>query len=117
MRREDLYLADMLEACRAVARFIADMDEAAFQESELHQAAVLQKLTVIGEAASRLSSELQASHPQIDWRAITGFRNIAVHAYFSVDWSIVWATAIYDLPPLQKDLETILEAQGTDAQH
>ncbi|WP_462203586.1 HepT-like ribonuclease domain-containing protein [Frankia sp. CcWB3] len=24
------------------------------------------------------------------WRSVTGFRNIAVHTYFEVDWSIVW---------------------------
>lgn len=110
MRRDDLYLADMLAACQAVTRFVAGMDEAAFQASELHQAAVLQKLTVIGEAAARLSEVFRERHPQIEWRDIVAFRNIAVHAYFSVDWSIVWATALFDIPPLGAGLESILEA-------
>lgn len=89
MRREELYLSDMVDACQAVARFIQGLDETAFQGSELHQCAVLQKLTVLGEAASRLSKEYCARHPQIEWRDIVAFRNLSVHAYFSVDWSIV----------------------------
>lgn len=114
MRREELYLVDLVEACRAVARFIDGMDEAAFQGSELHQSAVLQKLTVIGEAAARLSKDFCTRHPEIEWRDIVAFRNIAVHAYFSVDWSIVWATAVHDLPPLLKSISALLETERSD---
>jgi uncharacterized protein with HEPN domain len=33
---------------------------------------------------------------------IIGFRNIAVHAYFSVDWRIVFVTVTDDLPALKR---------------
>jgi uncharacterized protein with HEPN domain len=33
---------------------------------------------------------------------IIGFRNIAVHAYFSVDWRIVFVTVVDDLPVLKQ---------------
>ncbi|MDX1581865.1 MAG: HepT-like ribonuclease domain-containing protein [Alphaproteobacteria bacterium] len=37
-----------------------------------------------------------------------GFRNIAVHAYFSVDWNIVWVTATKDVPELRHLVAEIL---------
>jgi uncharacterized protein with HEPN domain len=46
--------------------------------------AVLQKLTVIGEAASRLPKEFTNRFPEIPWVDIIGFRNIAVHEYFAI---------------------------------
>ena len=34
--------------------------------------------------ASRIYGRLRAAHPEVEWTDIVGFRNIAVHAYFSV---------------------------------
>lgn len=47
-----LYLVDMVEASRAVERFIAGKDRDDVIADELTISAVLQKLTVIGEAAA-----------------------------------------------------------------
>jgi uncharacterized protein with HEPN domain len=35
--------------------------------------------------------------PEIPWEEVIGFHNIAVHAYFSVDWRIVFVTVVDDL--------------------
>ncbi len=45
---------------------------------------LLQKLIVIGEAAARLSDEFKTRYSKVEWRDIVAFRNILVHAYFSV---------------------------------
>jgi uncharacterized protein with HEPN domain len=55
MRREHLYLHDIREACDMIQAFLDGLDASAFLASELHKAATLQKLTVIGEAAAHLS--------------------------------------------------------------
>lgn len=109
MRREGLFLRDIVDAAAAVERFLAGVDQETFFASELLQSAVLHKLTVIGEAAARLPSELKDRHPEIEWRPIIGFRNIAVHAYFSVDWSIVWVAAAMDAPLLRRQIQAILD--------
>lgn len=108
MRPERLYLQDIVEACDLIAAFTAGRSEAEFVGSELHKAAVLQKLAVIGEAAARLPSSFRAAHPTVEWRAMAGFRNIAVHAYFSVQWPIVWATATHDVPVVRLQVLDIL---------
>lgn len=53
MRHEALYLNDIVEAAGDIARFIAGVGADAFQGSDLLRSAVVQKLSVIGEAAAR----------------------------------------------------------------
>jgi len=62
------------------------------------------QLVIIGEAAARLSKEFRERHPEIEWIDIIGFRNFAVHAYFAVGWSVVWVTAIRDVPALAEQI-------------
>ena len=59
-----------------------------FEQNEMMNSAVLQKLTVIGEAASRLPKEFTIRLPEIPWVDIIAFRNIAVHEYFAIRWDI-----------------------------
>lgn len=109
MRREELYLSDIVEAADAIEYFLADVDKETFWRDDLLRSAVLHKLTIIGEAAARLSSEFHQRHSEIEWADIVGFRNIAVHSYFSVDWNIVWLTATEDAPALRAKVAHILE--------
>lgn len=48
MRRDDLYLSDIIEAVDHIAAFIAGADLEAFQKSEMMRSAVVQKLANIG---------------------------------------------------------------------
>jgi uncharacterized protein with HEPN domain len=110
MRTDALYLTDIVEAAADIHRFLGATAEGEFMAHDMMKSAVLQKLMVIGEAASRVSGELAAQHPEIPWRDIAGFRNIAIHAYFSVDWRIVWATATEDTPTLAQQVSALLGA-------
>ena len=114
MRREHLYLHDIREACDMIQAFLEGLDAAAFLASELHKAAILQKLTVIGEAAAHLSQAFREAHPQVEWRDIIAFRHIAVHAYFAVQWEIVWATATDDVPVLRRQVLEILRTENLE---
>lgn len=114
MRRDKLYLADIVEAADAVAAFLAGAERERFLQDDLLRSAVLQKLSIIGEAAARLSKEFRARHADVEWRDIVAFRNIAVHAYFAVQWSIVWTTATQDVPVLRQKISQILAAEYPD---
>ena len=62
-RRDDLYLADILEAAESIRGFLARLDPPArkgFSGDDLVRSAVLQKLGVIGEAVSRVSERRRA---------------------------------------------------------
>lgn len=114
MRREELYLTDIVEAADAIRRFIEGIQHGDFLDDELHQSAVLQKLIVIGEAAARLPMEFRERHPEIEWADIVGFRNIAVHEYFAVNWAIVWVTATQDVPDLRRRVARIMAEEYAD---
>ena len=116
MRREELYLADMLEAADDIVRFLLETDQYSFISNDLLRSAVLHKLTVIGEGAARLPDVFRARHPQIEWGDIVAFRNIIVHAYFSVDWPIVWVTATQDVPALRREIARILAQEYPDGE-
>jgi len=111
MRRDELYLRDIIEASEAIARFIHGVSKDVFLRDELRQNAVLQKLVVIGEAATRLSDEVKTKNAHIEWTDIVGFRNIAVHAYFSIEWPIVWNTATSDVPWLLEQVRLVFAAE------
>jgi uncharacterized protein with HEPN domain len=108
MRPEKLYLSDILEAADSIRRFCEPVGEDEFLQDEMRQSAILQKLIVIGESAAHLSKVFRESHPDIEWEDIVGFRNIAVHQYFAIMWSIVWNTATQDVPKLQTKISCIL---------
>jgi uncharacterized protein with HEPN domain len=108
MRRDELYLTDIVEAADSIAAFLSGREHDTFLQDDLLRSAVLHKLTVIGEAAARVSADFRERHPEIEWPDIVGFRNIAVHAYFAVDWSIVWVAATHDAPQLGRQVQEIL---------
>ena len=111
MRREELYLRDMVEAADHIAGFIAGLDSAGFEESELIRSAVVQKLAIIGEAAARVPDELTDRFREIPWRRIVAFRNILIHAYFGIDWSEVWLAASKQAPELREQVSAILQSE------
>ncbi len=111
MRHEELYLADIIEAADAIAGFIHDVTREEFIGNDLVRSAVLQKLLIIGEVAAHLSKEFKRQYAEIPWADIVAFRNIAIHAYFSVNWGIVWIAATKDAPALRQMVANILPSQ------
>lgn len=85
MRRDDLYLYEIVEAADHIRAFLGGANLDAWIADEMLRSAVLQKLTVIGEAARGLDSRIKIRHPQVPWPRIVAFRNVAVHKYFAVE--------------------------------
>lgn len=71
-----------------------------------------ERLLDIIEAASRLSDELRAQHPEVAWGQMIGMRHILVHGYFEVDPEIVWNAAHVNLVQLKEQVEAILGEMG-----
>ncbi|MBU1206063.1 MAG: DUF86 domain-containing protein [Proteobacteria bacterium] len=108
MRPEELYLTDILEAADSIKNFLTGIERETFLQNDLLRSAVLQKLSIIGEAAAHLPLDFKKRHPEVEWGDIVGFRNIAVHAYFAVEWPIVWVTATQEVPELRRRIADIL---------
>jgi uncharacterized protein with HEPN domain len=108
MRREQLYLADIVKAADAVANFITGLDAESFYKNTLVESAVSYQLMIIGEAAAHLSKELRERYADVPWDEIIGFRNHVVHEYFGTNWPEVWGTASEEAPLLRTRVAKIL---------
>lgn len=111
MRRDRERLSDILEALDSLEQIIAGTTEPEFLASDLHYYAVAQLLTVAGEAASRVSSELKEKFPSVEWRTIVGLRNVLVHQYFGVYRPMVWELAANDARTLRRQIAAILATE------
>jgi len=105
-----LRVADILAAIERIGRYTAGLDRASFERDERTAEAVCFALVVIGEAASHVPDEVQATAPQVPWRKMKAMRNIAAHEYFGLDLATVWETATVDVPALKPFLEALLAA-------
>lgn len=67
----------------------------------LIQDAVLRRLETLADASSKLPDDLQQRHPEVAWRRIRGFRNVAAHAYEGIDMLRIWDIVENYLPALK----------------
>ena|SRR5579864_3104895 len=116
MRHEPSFLKDILSACRKIEAIVGATSEDSFLKDEVSSAAVLHHLAVIGEAISRLSLELTGRHPEVPWRQIVAVRHRIVHAYFDLDWQILWDAATGDIPELRRNVLNILATEFSESE-
>jgi len=72
--------------------------------------ALVRLLEIVGEAAARVSHEVQAAHCDIPWPEIVGLRNRLIHGYDDVDLDILWDIIQDDLPELTKATGRLLDS-------
>ena len=62
------------------------------------------------KSVGRLSSALRDAHPEVNWRAIIGLRNVLVHDYLGMNLERVWAIVEHDVPDLKRQVEVLHQA-------
>lgn len=102
-------LADMRDSAAAICLYLQGIDKDGFYANGEKQDAVLRRLEIIGEAAGRISPEVQKDFPGIPFREIRGMRNIIAHDYGEVDLERVWETIAHDIPTLLEALNAALK--------
>ena len=78
------------------------------------QYGVLNCLIVIGEALNKIPPAVKSLAPDIRWRDIIDMRNILVHAYWRVDYTIVHGVITRDLEPFIEAVDRLLVAVERD---
>jgi len=108
-RNPRLYLEDIQQSCAKVLRFTSGLTFEQFKQDDLRYDAVLRNLELIGEAAKNIPAEVRQRYPDVEWRKISGFRDIVSHQYFSLSDSIVWDIVQNKVPPLNTQIGLILK--------
>lgn len=108
-RNTSLFLADILISCNLIVEFTKNLDFESFINDEKTSSAVIRKLEIIGEAAKRLPDDIKSNYSNIPWKNMAGMRDNLTHAYFGIDYYLVWQTIKSDIPQLIEEVSKILE--------
>ena len=108
MKDDRLYLIHILESIERVEEYTSEGLEQ-FLADRKTQDAVLRNLQILAESTQRISTELKMAHPEIDWRGVSGFRNVLVHDYLGVNLITVWGIIEGPLKELKKKISEVLE--------
>ncbi|MEL6351432.1 MAG: HepT-like ribonuclease domain-containing protein [Cyanobacteria bacterium J06627_28] len=106
--RDAGYIWDMLQAIKHIRQFTQGLSYDDYVSSHLIQSAVERKLEILGEAAGKVSKQLQTTQTGIDWKAINSLRNVIIHQYNEVQSTVIWRIITSKLAPLKAQLEPLL---------
>ena len=98
--RDAAHLAPILELAGLIEERLDDMSCETFLADRHEIDLAAYRLAMIGETANKLSAALKPHHPQIEWAAIYGMRNIIAHDYGRVDGRRLWGAVAESLPLL-----------------
>ena len=103
-----LYLEDILDAIKSIEEYTKELDITLFQNKKMAVDAVVRNLEIIGEAAKNIPPNIREKYQQIEWKKITGLRDILAHQYFGIDIDILWDIVKTKLPALKNSLKELL---------
>jgi len=67
-------------------------------------------LEIIGEAAKNISKTTKQKYNTVEWRKISGLRDIIIHQYFGVDYDLIWDIIVNKIPDLYQNVNKILNS-------
>ena len=103
-----VYLEDILSSIEKIERYIKGISHEKFLEDDMISDAIIRNLEVIGEATKNVSFDIKREYKDIEWKKISGLRDILIHAYFGIDLRIVWDIIINKLPELKRLIKKMI---------
>lgn len=110
MRDYKQHLQDILLAVRKIEKYTKNLSLSKFRNNELVIDAVVRNLEVIGEASKHLPVAIKEKVAVIEWKKISGLRDILIHEYFGVDVEILWDILENKVPELKKAVQEFLKS-------
>jgi uncharacterized protein with HEPN domain len=114
MRRDQLFLAEMIDAAEQAHRLAGETSVEDLSKDRRRRDALMWNFTVLGEASTQVSDELKSRFKDVGWQQPSRLRNRVVHGYWTIDLEILHVTAIDFLPGFIASLRTVLLAIETD---
>ncbi len=108
--RDDLaYVEDMLARVRRIRAKTRGVTWQQFRDDEDLHDIVERSISIVGEAARKVSAQFRDAHPEVPWVDTMNIRHKIVHDYFEVSYTVLWSVVKEELPPLELLLSSLLE--------
>ena len=103
------YLADILLAIELIEQFIAEITSFSdYSNDNKTRSAVERQIGIIGEAANKFD-KLNPDNSLENIVQIVGLRNRIIHAYDSIDDTVIWVIIKNYLPALKTEVKQKLK--------
>lgn len=109
MRNYKLYLEDISEAAKRIEKYIRGFTFEKIKKDNLIVDGIVRNLEIIGEAAKNIPASIKEKYPDVEWKKMSGLRDILAHEYFGVDLEVLWDVVANKLPVLRKQITRILK--------
>ncbi len=98
-----------LDSINTIEKYVKYIDFEDFKSDIKTYQAVISELEIIGEATKNIYDFLKIKYPEYPWRLIIDMRNRISHAYFGINFKLIWDVILYDLPKLKDIIIQIKE--------
>jgi|SRR3989344_8757276 len=109
-REYNLFIKDIIDAMEHIEEFVGYMTFNELKADEKTSSAVIRKFEVIGEAVKHIPNKVKEEQKDIQWKSMAGMRDRLIHAYFGIDYKLVWATIKIEIPKLKPKLKKLLSS-------
>lgn len=109
MRDYKLYLDDILQSIEKIEKYTEGLTAEKLKKEDLVVDGVVRNLEIIAEAAKNIPVDIKEKHRDIEWKKISGLRDILAHEYFGIDLEILWDIIKNKLPDLKDKVSNLLK--------
>lgn len=103
----EVYFLDVLDSIEKIQKYTKALSFEEFSKNPMAIDAVVRNLEIIGEAVKKIPNEIRKQHPEVEWKKISGLRDILIHAYANIDLTIVWDIVQNKIPRLKNSIQEI----------
>lgn len=104
-------LEKVLDEIRMAQSLLGSRDLDAFLQDEMVKRAVCMTVINVGELVKNLDMEFRGANPQVPWKDIAGFRDVAAHKYQTLRMDDVYVTVRDEFPVIAEDVIDIVGAR------
>ena len=102
MKRDyKLFIEDILDCIEKIEQFVGDPSFDEFVKDDKTTSAVVRKLEIIGEATKNIPMYIREKYKDLPWNDMAKMRDKIIHAYFGINYKIIWNVIKERLPAIK----------------
>jgi len=103
------YLRHIRDECEYLIKGSEGLSYEEFIHNETLKRAFVRSIEIIGEATKKIPSEFKEKYPEVNWKEMSGMRDVLIHGYFGIDYKIVWDVIVNHIPQLLNRIKKIIQ--------